>query len=123
MNYKIGMLKVAVSDLKLSTKFYETNLGFESVFVLEEYGWSQMKNGDLAFALYVPGLGGGEKEPGGSTDFHLVLTPDEFDPLAKRLLEEGLLSEGIIHTGDDDSTFIDVLDPDQNIVRIARLRG
>jgi len=118
--YKLAMLKVAVSNLNQSVQFYQEALGFELVFVAEEYGWAQLKSGDIDFALYVPGLGGGEKQLGGSTDFHLMLDESKFEVLSKQLLASGHLSENMIHTGNDGTTFIDVLDPDHNIIKMFR---
>ena len=123
LNYKLGLLKIPVTDIDRSVKFYVEMLGFESTFQAPEYGWAQMKVGELDLALYVPGMGGGKREIGGNVDFHLVLDADAFDKLAPTLKEAGHLSEGMIHTGNDGSTFVDVLDPDKNIVKISRRRS
>ena len=119
-NYKITLLKIPVSDIDVSNQFYEEHLGFKVQYVAAEYGWAQMTAGDISLALYKPGMGGGNGQIGGSVDFHLSLPESDFQPLAKRLLERGLLSENMIHTGNDGSTFIDVLDPDKNIIKISK---
>lgn len=118
--YNLAMLKVGVSDLDKSVKFYTEILDFELEFKVVKYGWAQLKSGDLELALYVPGLGGGEKTLGESTDFHLILDSINFDELASILKENNHLSEDMIHTGNDGTTFIDVLDPDKNIIKIFK---
>lgn len=119
-DYKLGLLKIPVTDVEHSAKFYEEILHLELGFVVPEYGWAQMKAGETDLALYVPGKGGGERQIGGNVDFHLVLEPRDFDELAPTLKDAGHLSENMIHTGNDGSTFIDVYDPDKNIIKVLR---
>lgn len=119
--YRLGLLKVGVSDLDKSIDFYLDHLGFKLDFKVVKYGWAQLSSGEIELALYVPGLGGGDKTFGESTDFHLILKEDDFDPLAEALLRNGYLSENMIHKGNDGSTFIDVLDPDKNIIKVMRM--
>ena len=119
-DYKLGLLKVPVIDIERSTKFYAEVLGFEVGFQAPEYGWAQMQAGEVSLALYVPGKGGGNRKIGGNVDFHLILNNDAFDKLAPILKDAGHLSEDMIHTGNDGSTFVDVLDPDENLIKIVR---
>jgi hypothetical protein len=120
MKYEIGLLKIPVKDISLSVPFYEEHLHFKKEFVAEKYGWAQFSVGDLSIALYVPGKGGGTSQTGRSLDFHLTLPKDGFSDLASKLLESGHLSEDMIHTGNDDTKFIDVVDPDRNLLKIMQ---
>ena len=120
MNYQMRLLKIPVSNVDASSKFYAENLGLNVDFAAEEYGWAQLSSGDFSMALYVPGMGGGDGKLGGSVDFHLSLEGEQFDTLANELLANGHLNEGMIHSGNDGSTFVDVLDPDGNILKIMK---
>lgn len=118
--YKIQMLKVPVSNVAASAQFYAEHLGFTLEFAAAEYGWAQLSAADVSLALYQPGMGGGNGQIGGSVDFHLSLPEKAFDFLAADLLEKGLLVDDMVHTGNDGSAFIDVLDPDENIIKVMK---
>ena len=120
MEYHFSFIKVPVKDVMVSSAFYCDVLGWKQEFVAEEYGWAQLSSGALGLALYEVGKGGGNRVIGGTVDFHLWLQGDDFDPLAKTLLDQGHLSEGMIHSGNDGFTFIDILDPDGNILKVMR---
>lgn len=120
MSYDIWLLKIPVSDVHKSAAFYEQYLGFQIDFIAEEFGWANLSSDTFSMALYEPGKGGGNRDIGGSIDFHLRLGANEFDPLALSLQEAGFLVENRIHTGADGSTFIEVEDLDHNILKIAR---
>ena len=119
-NYQLRLLKIPVTNVDVSSQFYAEHLGLTVDFAAEEYGWAQLSSGDFSMALYVPGMGGGDGKIGGSVDFHLSLPGETFDTLANGLLEKGHLSEGMIHTGNDGSTFVDMLDPDGNILKVMK---
>ncbi len=119
-SYEIQMLKIPVSDIEESAQFYAELLGFEVLFEAAEYGWAQLAAAHVSLALYKPGMGGGSGQIGGSVDFHLSLPESAFQSLATRLLKKGYLVEDMIHTGNDGSTFIDVRDPDQNIIKVMK---
>ena len=119
-NYELSLLKIPVSDIKRGAEFYETTLKFKPQFVAEQYGWAQLEAGELPLALYKPGMGGGDAKPGGSSGFHLALPAKQFDALAADLVPRGVLVENKIHRGDDGSTFVQVRDPDGNIVHLSR---
>ena len=119
-SYQLSLLKIPVSNLETAAQFYEHDLGLTLEFLVEEYGWAQFSAGTLPLALYLPGKGGGDGQIGGSLDFHLSLAASDFDPLADRLLAAGVLVEDMMHTGADGSTFIDVRDPDGNVLKISR---
>jgi catechol 2,3-dioxygenase-like lactoylglutathione lyase family enzyme len=120
MSYQLWLLKIPVRNVQKSSEFYQKHLGFTVDFVAEEYGWANLSSGDFAMALYEPGKGGGQRTIGGSVDFHLVLDETEFNPLSITLKETGVLVEDMIHTGADGSTFIEVSDPDNNVLKIAK---
>jgi catechol 2,3-dioxygenase-like lactoylglutathione lyase family enzyme len=120
--YKLGLLKIPVTDIERSAQFYKQSLGFKLTFQAPEYGWAQFQAGELELALYIPGKGGGERIIGGNVDFHLVLDGDDFDQLAPALKGASFLVEDMIHTGNDGSTFIDIRDPDENIIKVFRRR-
>lgn len=118
--FTLRLLKIPVSNITRSVEFYRDMLGCHEEFIVEEYGWAQLIIGDLPLALYQPGMGGGNAEPGGSTGFHLSLAASAFDPLATSLQDAGVLVENMVHQGNDGSVFIDVQDPDVNILKIMR---
>ena len=119
-SYRLALLKVPVRDVDRAAAFYRDVLGMTPAFVAAEYGWAQLAAGDLGFALYVPGAGGGDAAVGGATGFHLSLTGAAFDELAARALEHAALVEGRVHQGADGTTFVDVRDPDGNVVKVFR---
>ena len=55
--YQLALLKIPVTEITRSAAFYREALGFEQQFAAEEYGWAQFAAGDLAVALYKPGMG------------------------------------------------------------------
>ena len=120
LGYEVQTLKVPVSDIEVSSQFYSEQLGFEVQFAAAEYGWAQLTAADVSLALYKPGMGGGNGQMGGSVGFHLSLPEAAFQSLAASLLEKGHLAEGMVHTGNDGSTFMDVEDPDKNIIRVMQ---
>ena len=123
LTYKLGLLKVPVTDVEASAAFYRDVLGFELHFAVGEYGWAQLSAGDLPLALYEPGKGGGDGAVGGSTGFHLALGAADFDALAGRLSEAGVLVDDQVHRSDDGSTFLEVRDPDGNTTKVTRVDG
>lgn len=118
--YELSLLKIPVSDIQRSAAFYHDTLGFEQQSVYPQYGWAQLKAGELPLALYKPGMGGGDGHIGGSTGFHLLLPADRFDTLAAALLVQGVLTENRVHHGDDGTIFLEVRDPDGNTMKINR---
>jgi len=119
--YGLSLLKIPVTEINRSVAFFRDFLGLKEEFVADEYGWAQLSAGNLSLALYVPGKGGGEGTVGGSVGFHLTLAAPEFDALSSDLLARGVLGEGRVHQGNDGTTFIDVVDPDGNVLKILRI--
>lgn len=119
-DYQIQILKVPVSDIDRAVQFYSDHLRLELQFAAAEYGWAQFSADDLSLALYKPDMGGGNGQIGGSVDFHLALPEEAFQTLADALLEGGHLVDDQIHKGNDGSTFMDVKDPDGNIIKVMQ---
>lgn len=120
MSYELSLLKVPVSKIKLSIPFYVEVIGFELEFQAEQYGWAQLTSGNLGLALYEPNKGGGNRVIGGSIDFHLKLKDKEFDELAKKVADTTALVDNQIHSGNDGSTFMELIDLDGNILKIMK---
>ena len=118
--YQLSLLKIPVTDIAHGAEFYRDVLKFKLEFAAEQYGWAQFSAGDLAPGLYKPGMGGGDGKVGGSTDFHLALPGESFDALAADLMKRNLLVENKVHRGDAGTTFIQVRDPDGNVVHVSR---
>lgn len=117
--YQLALLKIPVSDVARALPFYRDALGFSEVFVVAEYGWAQLTAGDLPLALYVPGMGGGDRAPGGEVDFHLAV-PD-LEAWCAAAVGRGASCPAGVERGDDGSAFCVVVDPDGNRLRIMAL--
>lgn len=121
MHFELSLLKIPVTDIGVSAAFYRDKLGFEQQFVVEEYGWAQFRAGIVPLALYVPGMGGGDRTPGGSVDFQLE-GPDLIG-YAMLLENRGVdIGEGVMESGDD-GYFLEVSDPDGNVLKFVQFRG
>ena len=121
MDYVLSLVKLPVRDVERAAAFYRDVLGMTQVFVAAEYGWAQFATGSVPLALYVPGMGGGDGEPGGSAGFHLALGGDAFETLAERVRAAEALVGGQVHRGADGTVFIDARDPDGNVIKVVRL--
>ncbi|MEM9006099.1 MAG: VOC family protein [Cyanobacteria bacterium P01_F01_bin.86] len=110
----VTLLKIPVTNLQQSVKFYESVLGLSASCIVEEYGWAQLDGATVAIALYVPGRGGGQRSPGGSVDFHLG--HNQLDELKNRV--STVIETVAIHTNDDGSRSLEFLDPDNNKIKI-----
>lgn len=121
MDYQLSLLKLPVRDVERAAAFYRDVLGMTQAFVAAEYGWAQFTAGNVPLALYVPGMGGGDGQPGGSAGFHLALDADAFEALAERLRAAGALVDDRVHRGDDGTVFLDARDPDANVVKVVRV--
>ena len=117
-SFELSLLKIPVLDITVSAPFYRDGLGLEEQFVAAEYGWAQFQAGDLPIALYKPGIGGGNRTPGGSVDFHLS-APD-LEGLQMRLQAfDPTLKIGIFKN-DDGSETLEFSDPDGNEIEVSR---
>ncbi|EKU96295.1 lactoylglutathione lyase-like lyase [Leptolyngbya sp. PCC 7375] len=110
----VTLLKIPVTDLQQSVKFYESVLGLSARYIVEEYGWAQLDGATVAIALYVPGRGGGQRSPGGSVDFHLGHS--QLDELKRRA--SNVTKTVAIHNNNDGSRSLEFLDPDGNEIKI-----
>lgn len=119
-SYAVQLLKVPVTDIQVAVQFYSEHMGFDVQFVVAEYGWAQLAAAGVSLALYKPGMGGGNGHIGDSIDFHLSLPEDAFQDLAARSLTKGYLVEDRVHTGNDGGMFMDIRDPDENIVKVVK---
>jgi len=116
--FELLLLKIPVSDLAASAKFYSEGVGFELEFVVEEYGWAQFEVGGLNLALYKPGMGGGNRKPGGSVDF--ALGARNLDELLERLKKYDPKLKVGIFKNDDGGETLEFSDPDGNEWKIGR---
>jgi catechol 2,3-dioxygenase-like lactoylglutathione lyase family enzyme len=114
----LNILKLPVTDLARATEFYGQRLGFRLVLLVEEYGWAQLERDGIALALYRPGEGGGDRPPGGSTDFHLCC--DNLVDFWRELHTRGLEPCPGIVSGPGTAAFIDLPDSEGNLLRIIQ---
>lgn len=110
----VSLLKIPVSDLSSAVSFYRATLGLEPAFVAEQYGWAQLEGASVPVALYVPGKGGGSRQPGGSLDFHLSC--NNLDGLHHRVSQAN--DSAKIHKNDDGSRSLEFEDSDGNIIKV-----
>jgi len=110
----VSLLKVPVADLQRAVAFYESALPLQAKFVAEEYGWAQLDGASLAIGLYVPGMGGGDRTPGGTLDFHLS------HPRLDELLDDAEAADpdASIQSNADGSRSLELTDPDGNVLKI-----
>ncbi|MEM8811428.1 MAG: VOC family protein [Pseudomonadota bacterium] len=113
---RLAFLKLPVRDLKRAVNFYEAVFDMELDYVAEEYGWALLEGDQLSLALYVPGKGGGNREPGGSVEFQL-LHPD-VAALHAVLHQEFPGSKAGLHDHDDGARSLEFTDPEGNEVKI-----
>ena len=118
IEFSISLLKIPVSDIARSATFYRDSLGFEEMFVVPEYGWAQLKSGNLQLALYKPGMGGGDRSLGGTVDFHLEVA--DLERYLAHLISKGTNAGTGIQKGDDGTQFVEVTDPDGNVLKIMK---
>ena len=74
--------------------------------------------GETPLALYKPGMGGGNRQPGGSVDFHLAAT--DLEALRDRLNCYDPVLKAAIFKNDDGSETLEFSDPDGNEFKIGR---
>lgn len=112
----VQLVKIPVSDIHQALEFYRDLLGLTPEFVVAEYGWAQLRTGNLPLALYVPGKGGGAGTPGAADSLHLALGDDA--PLRQRLADAGMVVDQLLQRGNDGATFYELTDPDGNRLKI-----
>ncbi len=122
MTYHLSLIKIPVSNINTSLRFYEENLDIKNIFFVETYGWAQFDLDGIPFALYEINKGGGSRSLGGSIDFHLALEEEAFNQQSRKWLDDGILDENMIHRGNDGSQFVELIDPDQNKLKIMCIK-
>ena len=121
MYFELSILKVPVTDLAVSVAFYRDKLGFDTEYISEEYGWAKLQAGIVPLALYIPGMRGGFRTPGGSVDFQLE-GPDLIG-YAALLENRGVdIGEGVMEI-EGEGYFLEVADPDGNVLKFVQFRG
>lgn len=115
---RINLVKIPVADFARATHFYRETLGLNEQFAVAAYGWAQYELPVLPLCLYVPGMGGGEGQPGGEVGFHL-----EVSHIGQ--FRDGYLARGgQIHTdivaSDDGGQFLIISDPDGNLLKVVQ---
>lgn len=121
MQFQLTLFKIPVLDIDRAAAFYQNALGWTLEFAVAEYGWAQLHAGELPIALYKPGMGGGNHQPGGSLDFHLAV--EDLSALESRLKEHAPDLETGIFTNDDGSRTLESKDPDGNEWKIGEING
>lgn len=116
----VGFVKVPVSDVRRAADFYRDVLGLTEDFVVAEYGWAQMSTGTIPICLYVPGMGGGTRAPGGDTGIQLRVA-DARAAHAAAAAAGGV--DGDLMAGDDGTASFTARDPDGNLVQVAQVGG
>lgn len=114
MTLGVALLKLPVSDLVASIRFYEKALGLQAKTVAEEYGWAQLDGVTVPLALYVPGKGGGNRTAGGTVDFHL--SSNRLDALLDQARQ--VAPDAAVHENADGSRSLEFTDPDGNVVKV-----
>ena len=112
--------KIFVRDIGHSTAFYRDVIGFEQVFVGEEYGLARFQVG--YFPIFLQQIKEGEATPTGDDAlFFFTLYEEEFDTFANALAAKGVLKDGRLQRAVKGGTFAQVSDPDGNIIKIGRI--
>lgn len=112
----VQMVKIPVSDIARAVPFYRDVLGLSEDFVMADYGWAQLRAGNLPIALYVPSMGGGNGAVG-QTDFVHFIT-SHVEEFREQLHNANIDPDKHLHTGDDNSQYFELSDPDGNTFKI-----
>lgn len=121
MNFKIGLVKIPVTNFEAATHYYREVVGLEEEFAVEAYGWAQYKTGNVPLCLYVAGQGGGDGKPGEEVGFHLVV--DDIVAMFAGVEERrGKFASGIVDSADGGKFFV-LQDPDGNTFKVLQARN
>ena len=118
MGLKLNMLKLPVRDVARAARHYAEVVGLKQEFVAEQYGWAQFSIGELGLGLYEPGKGGGDREPGGTADFHLSV--EDLEAWLAGYTERGGCSGTGLQSSDDGMKRVEIEDPDGNLIKIVQ---
>ena len=117
-SFKIGLVKIPVTDFKSATAYYREVIGLEEEFAVEAYGWAQYKTGNLPLCLYVTGQGGGDGTPGEEIGFHLQV--DQIESFYVTIKERGGRVGSEIVTSSDGGMFFMLCDLDNNRFKVVQ---
>lgn len=117
---KIGSFRIPVSDLATAIHFYTKTLDFQLEFSFEQYGWAQISKEDISIGLYLPGKGGGDRQPGGSLDFRILDT--EIIQLHRKIKSKTTSSISEIRVSDDGLSYFDITDNSGNVISFLQDR-
>lgn len=112
--FHIAMIKVPVTDIDRAAAFYGRMLDLEPAVLAPEFGWAHFEAEALTLAVYIPGMGNGDRAPGGSVDFSLAAV--DLAPIQERMAE--LVPGAEVRRNDDGSVSLELTDADGNVVTI-----
>jgi len=113
----VSLLKIPVSSLARAIPFYEMLFGEKPEFASEAHGWAQFNLGQVTIALYSSGFGEDDRRPGGTLDFHLLVS--QLESLRDRLRERRACVTGGLLCGTNGLRSMDIKDPDGNVLRLC----
>ena len=116
----VGLIKIPVKNVELSSAFYQKYLGFTVEFLADKFGWATLSKDDITLGLYEPGKGGGNRTIGGSVDFNFHLSSIEnLKDIYEELKEKGVKFVNQYEISPDGSHFFEIIDPDGNIIKLG----
>jgi AraC-like DNA-binding protein/predicted enzyme related to lactoylglutathione lyase len=118
---RINLVKIPVSDFVRATHFYWETLGLNEQFAVAAYGWAQYELPGVPLCLYVPGMGGGQGQPGGEAGFHLEVS--HIEQFRDGYLDRGGQIHSDIVASDDGGQFLILSDPDGNLLKVVQATG
>ena len=121
MNFKIGLVKIPVTNFEAATRYYREVVGLEEEFAVDAYGWAQYKTANLPLCLYVVGQGGGDGKPGEEVGFHLIV--DNIEIFYADVAQRGGQFGSEIVSSADGGQFVILQDPDGNRFKVLQARS
>ena len=112
----VQIVKIPVSDIEKALVFYRDTLGLEEEFTAPEYGWAQLRSGNLPLALYVPGMGGGNSKAGETDCLHFAISDAE--GFRSQLAKANIDPDRHQYSGNDGTSYFELEDPDGNICKV-----
>ncbi len=118
MNFKIGLVKIPVTNFEAATHYYREVIGLEEEFAVEAYSWAQYKTSNLPLCLYEVGKGGGDGKPGEEIGFHLGV--DDIERFHSAVSQRGGQFASEIVNSADGGKFVVIRDPDGNTFKVVQ---